>query len=113
MGEYGEQALESGKGGVDVSGVDRRLSLRAGDDDLDKEPLGVDGYGTVGEEIVRRDRDEDTEFEICEECDMSSLCGVPFGNELSPRGNGLLLRNPRCILLGFNVTSLDIGKCLI
>lgn len=44
-------------------GVDRWLSLRAGDDDLDKVPLGVDGYGTVGEEIVRMDRDEDTEFE--------------------------------------------------
>jgi hypothetical protein len=66
VGEYGEQALESGNGmetGVDMSGADRRLSLRAGDDDLDKEPPGVDGYGTVGEEIVRRDRDEDTEFE--------------------------------------------------
>lgn len=46
-----------------MSGADRWLSLRAGDDDLDKEPLGVDGYGTVGEEIVRRDRDEDTGFE--------------------------------------------------
>ena len=95
--------------GVDTSEVDRWLSLRAGDDDLDKE-LGVGGYDTVGEGVGGKDQDDDTEFGIC---DISSLYGAPFGKELSPRGKGLLLRSPRSFLPGFNVTSSNIDKCLI